>query len=226
MNTHYTRNLEELDELIADSRQVEKLAKQTNPDRHGNVYSIIYEGDRIQKLLMNSIQLIRIIFRENSDLYKEIIRIKNNEKNYYASTIRIVRGTLESAKGAIQKGYLTSFEFLISADIFDSTLEQAKELLKNGYKDPAAMLCRVVIEDSLKKIARKDGIETEKKKASVLNDELKNKEFYNQIQWREVQKWLDIGNAAAHGQFDEIKKEDVQKMINEIEHFILNYMRG
>ena len=221
MNNQYAKYIKELDELVQDSLEVEKLETTSKTG-----YKIIIAADRVQKLFMNSIQIIKLIFREGSDLYREIVRIKDHESKQYASTIRILRGTLESAKDAIQKGYLTSFEFLISADIFDSTLEQAKELLKNGYKDPAAMLCRVVIEDSLKKTARKDGIETEKKKASVLNDELKNKEFYNQIQWREVQKWLDIGNAAAHGQFDEIKKEDVQKMINEIEHFILNYMRG
>jgi hypothetical protein len=226
MNNRYAKYIKELDELIVDSHEVEKLAKQTSPDRHGKAYSIIYEGDRIQKLIMNSIQLIRLIFREKSDLYKEIVRLKDTDKNFHASNIRFIRGTLESAKGAIEKGYLTSFEFLISADIFDSTLEQAKELLKNGYKDPAAMLCRVVMEDSLKKIAKKEGIETEDKKASWINDELKKKELYSQIQWREIQKWLDIGNAAAHGKFEEFKKEDVQKMIGEIEHFIINYMRG
>jgi len=49
---------------------------------------------------------------------------------------------------------------------------------------------------------------------------LKKLEIYSQPQWRLIQAWLDIGNSAAHGNFEKYTKDDVNNMINGIEQFI------
>jgi len=56
-----------------------------------------------------------------------------------------------------------------------------------------------------------------------LNDELKAVEAYPKAQWRLIQAKLDIGNAAAHGKFDEYKKADVKRMLEDIERFMAQY---
>jgi hypothetical protein len=137
-------------------------------------------------------------------------------------------GTLEAAKHAIENDYMQKQELAIAGSVFDSTLVQAKELLEKKYKDPAAILGRVIVEDALRRLANSNDIaivndKGDNKKASILNDELKKKEIYGQVQWRRVQTWLDIGNEAAHGNFDKVREKDVESLLKDVELFIEEY---
>jgi hypothetical protein len=134
-------------------------------------------------------------------------------------------GVLEAALNDLENGFLTGQEFFIAGEVFDSILEQAKYLVQNSYKDPAAVLARVVLEDVLKRIARSEGVD-DTQKASVINDEFKKKGRFSQPQWRFVQGWLDIGNAAAHGKFNQYTQDDVLKMIEDVERFLVNEFRA
>ena len=133
-------------------------------------------------------------------------------------------GVLTGALDDLEKGFLVGQEFLVAGEVFDSILEQAKFLNQAGYKDPSAVLVRVVLEDALKRIARDVGVD-DSKTSSFINDELKKKGRYPQTQWRFVQVWLDIGNAAAHGKFNEYQSEGVTKLINGVEQFLLSEFR-
>jgi hypothetical protein len=115
----------------------------------------------------------------------------------------------------LNNGFLVGHEFIIAGELFDSVLDEAKILNKAGHKDVAAVLARVVLEDSLKKIARREKINDEQK-ISRINDDLKSHNYYTQPMWRQIQAWLDIGNSAAHGKFDQYTSEDVQKMLGNL----------
>ena len=97
--------------------------------------------------------------------------------------------------------------------------------MRNANKDLAAILARIVLEDALKRLAQREGID-ENQRASSVNDELKRQEVYPQTQWRLIQAWLDIGNAAAHGRFDEYRTEDVVSMTEGLERFLAIEFRG
>ena len=86
------------------------------------------------------------------------------------------------------------------------------------------MLGRVAAEDGLRRLARKNGLD-DTAKASVINDQLKKDELYGQPQWRLIQHWLDIGNDAAHGQFDTYNSEDVKRMLEDIERFLASELK-
>ena len=126
---------------------------------------------------------------------------------------------LEGALNDLENGYLIGQEFIIAGEVFDSVLEQATYLNQSGHKDPAAVLARVVLEDSLKRLAREESL-NETLSASRINDELRRVGRYAQPQWRLIQAWLDLGNAAAHGRFAEYSQQDVQKLIEDIERFL------
>jgi len=76
----------------------------------------------------------------------------------------------------------------------------------------------ITLNDTSERLARQNG-QIDRAKASVVNDELK-KAQYNQIQLRRVQALLDIGNAAAHGNFNEYTTEQVKAALDEIELFL------
>lgn len=137
----------------------------------------------------------------------------------HSSEVLSIVGVLTGALDDLEEGYLLGQEFLIAGEVFDSVLEQAKHLNQSGHKDPAAVLARVVLEDALKRMARGEGLD-DNQSASRLNDELRRIEKYPQPRWRLVQAWLDIGNAAAHGNFNEYNEEDVEGLIENIGQFL------
>ena len=61
------------------------------------------------------------------------------------------------------------------------------------------------------------------KKLTHLNDELAKAGVYNKLQQKQITALADIRNNAAHGDYDQFTKEDVIRMIQDIERFILNF---
>lgn len=61
------------------------------------------------------------------------------------------------------------------------------------------------------------------KRLTQLNDDLAKASVYNKLQQKQITALADIRNNAAHGNYDEFTKEDVERMINDIERFLLNY---
>jgi len=139
--------------------------------------------------------------------------------------VHVIYGTeiMEGAKEEIEKGFLYRIEHLISADFFDSIIEQAEYLLKSGFKDAAAILGRVVIENSLKDIARRENVTfPDKIKPSTLNELLRKNGVYAINVWRTVQAQIDLGNFAAHGYFDKYDDKSVGNMLTWIRETLLN----
>jgi len=130
---------------------------------------------------------------------------------------------MKGAKEEIEKGLLYKIERLITVDFFDSVIEQAEYLLKNAFKDVAAVLGRVVIENTLKDIAKRETFAVpEKIKLSELNQLLWKKSVYAKNVWRTIQAQIDLGNDAAHGRFDKYDEKSVGTMLTWIRETLLN----
>lgn len=68
-----------------------------------------------------------------------------------------------------------------------------------------------------------NNIDIERKKLTQLNDELAKASVYNKLQQKQITALADIRNNAAHGDYDQFTKEDVERMIDDIERFLLNH---
>ena len=90
------------------------------------------------------------------------------------------------------------------------------------WERSAAVLARIGLEDALRRLERDAGI-GESLKASAINNKLKEAGRYNQVQWRLLQFCLDVGNMAAHPT-DGPTREEVEKMIDEIQSFLAAYL--
>lgn len=222
LSLKYSRYAERIKNLIQEGENVAKL------ERPSSVGPYIQDNDKIKLYawLTNVRNILEMVFGSNSPqyrIYQEALPkggIKFVEHSY---DIFPIIGVLQGALGDLEEGYLSGQEFIVAGVVFDSILEQAEMLLKAGFKDPAAIYGRVVLEDSLKRLARTLGLD-ENKKSSLINDELKKNGTYSQSQWRFVQAWLDIGNAAAHGKFSEFDEDDVTSQINGIRQFLASHL--
>lgn len=220
LSPNQKRYADRIKELINEGKEVARIANRLEGRQK------YFEGDdsvRLQAWLTSVGNILENVFGEESIHYKHFREVlPNNGIRYveHSYDINPINGILVGALDDLEKGYLLGQEFVIAGDVFDSILEQAKHLNHSGYKDPAAVLNRVVIEDALKRLARRENVD-DNKKATVINDELRKIGLYPQPQWRFIQAWLDIGNAAAHGNFNEYNKGDVTKMAEGIDQFLI-----
>ena len=61
--------------------------------------------------------------------------------------------------------------------------------------------------------------------ASSLIDALKRRNVFNELQAKELRAWTAVRNAAAHGNFSEFNREQVESMMSGVTRFITEYTR-
>lgn len=104
---------------------------------------------------------------------------------------------------------------VLQADIFDSEIDSARYLLKNGFLRAAGAICGVVLEKHLAKICENHNIKITKKDPSLAtyNDALKDI-VYDTIEWRRMQRLADLRNLCDHNKDREPTKEEVEELIS------------
>lgn len=146
--------------------------------------------------------------------YEEIVV----SQAYFAAKIANLIGILKSASEAIDLGLLNKIEHILYVDIFHSLNDQARFLLKEKLKIPAAVLGRIIIERWLTNLAEQNSLPIkDDSKASTINDNLKQNKIFSTPKWRLVSGFLDVGNSAAHGKDTEFDDNDVENMLKFIE---------
>jgi hypothetical protein len=108
---------------------------------------------------------------------------------------------------------------LVQADLFDSEIDAAKELLKNGYGRAAGVVSGVVLESHLAQVCANHSITISKKNPTIndYNELLKNGSVIDVPQWRFIQRLGDLRNLCGHKKTDEPTKENVQELVDGVE---------
>ena len=143
----------------------------------------------------------------------------------YTTSAEAGRGILQAVLEDIDQGFIETVRQLIAAELFYDFFEQAEHLLESGYKAPAASLAGAVLENGLRSIAHRNGIQVrEKEDLSTLNKKLADKEVYNRLVQRKAQVWTDVRNLADHGKFDEFSEKDVRNLIEGAQSFLADHL--
>ncbi len=105
---------------------------------------------------------------------------------------------------------------LLRADLFDSELESARELWKNGHFRAAGSLTGVVLEKHLKVVCENHGIVARKKNPGIsdYNQLLQENKVVEIPDWRFIQRLGDLRNLCSHAKDREPKPEEVQELID------------
>jgi len=143
----------------------------------------------------------------------------------YLSNLNAGVAILKSVLNDFEQGYFKTLRGLISAEIFDDFLEMAEHLLKNDFKDPAAMLIGATLEGGLKRIATERGLTVKGSDGlASVNGALQKADVYNKLTNRQVQVWTTIRNHADHGEFDQYSQDDVVRMLVDVRQFLNQYL--
>ncbi len=184
----------------------------------------LYGEDRFEEQNMFRIRMRSAIERyapPNSAHIKaleQVVANSNSEWFFEKSILRALRDDYAA-------GFLETITELIHADLFVDFLEMAVHLIEQGYKDPAAVIAGSVLEEHLRKLCDKNGIDVKKpdgtpKKADTLNSELAGVNVYSKLDQKNVTAWLDLRNKAAHGHYSEYTKDQVALLIQSVRDFI------
>jgi hypothetical protein len=124
----------------------------------------------------------------------------------------------------------------IEAAIAADYMGQAEQLLSEGQSGkfdhvPAAVLAGAVLEKALRTLCGQQlpsiPVVTSKGEPKTLNpliDDLKKAGVFNELRAKQLRAWADIRNKAAHGEFDQFHKADVEQMIKGISNFLADYL--
>lgn len=127
--------------------------------------------------------------------------------------LKSVRRRLESV--------LFDIERIVAADLFDSEIESARELLKNKFYRAAGMIAGVVLEKHLAQVCIDHAVVLKKNPTiAISNDGLRKADVIEVSRWRFIQHLGDIRNNCGHGRSKEPTNEDVLDIIDGVDKVI------
>jgi len=134
------------------------------------------------------------------------------------SVLRRVQAVFEAAREDFEGGYVTSVRNLVQAEVFDSELEQAGELLSSGYAQAAAVVAGVVLETTLRELC--DRRQIPHGKLDKMNADLAKAGAYNVLVQKRITSLAAIRNSAAHGKIAEFTSSDVVAMLEDVRRLL------
>jgi hypothetical protein len=174
-------------------------------------------------------QLVRKLYGENSQHYANFDSAISTESFYtihsnWYGHISQVQGIALTVKHDVDNDLIGSIKGLLQAEIFANFLEIGEHLLSEGYKDAAAVTIGAVLEDGLRELCKKNNITITKPNGSPLtieplNAELAKNEVYSKLTQKQITSWAHIRNKAAHGQYNEYDKSQVEMMLLFVQGF-------
>ena len=111
---------------------------------------------------------------------------------------------------------------IVQADLFDSELEAARELLKNKFVRAAGMIAGVVLEKHLRQVCDDHKVSISKKNPGIgdFNEVLKANSVIDVPQWRHISMPGDIRNVCGHNKDKEPTVDQVNDLIEGVTKII------
>ena len=212
-----------LDELEKDIQPIVSSKRISNDDFS---YNCTVDDEILKEWCMKVKTLLGLCLDKDSEYYREFVKEESQQVTYLGncSIFESLKPIFRAFKNDYENGYLTSMRTLITAEVFDSELEQAQELLDNKYYTAAAVIAGVVLETGLRELCDAQTPQISHGKLDKMNAELTKTGVYNKLQMKKITSLADIRNSAAHGKTTEFNHADVQNMIRDIESFLINHL--
>jgi hypothetical protein len=180
-----------------------------------------------QRRLMSSANLINLMATQDSTFGQECAKILGNKYAADGIPSRMVQkiyGLLSSARDEWQRGLLRKIEYLVAAETFDDFLDHAHSYHKGNKKIEASILASAILEDTVKKIAKKNGLDSKGISLEPLIDSLVKAGTFTPVKAKRVKAFAGVRNHALHAEWDEFDIKDVGDVIAGIRELIDTFL--
>jgi hypothetical protein len=228
--------LTQSEQLLQDMLQAEEQSR-----RDDGVSGFIYLGvhhslpERYFDLRTQFLSLIHLLSTgANFHLSQIYERAKSLSNDSY--DLKELRGYMKALKADYEAGILENLSQMIEANVAADYLGQAEQLLKEGGSGkydhvPSAVLTGAILEDALRRLCLRQNPPIavnkpngEPKTLNPLIDDLKKANVFNELKAKQLRSWADIRNAAAHGEFTQFNRQDVEQMLKGVQNFLADYL--
>ena len=217
-----TRN--ELESLIEDSVTLMDLFdKKKREVRRGYQTWYTRAIPIVRQLIPERLDEFLELYEQKDSPYaisKYLRRTAVNTDQHTTACMRFFQQTqiLNSAITRLDETF-TNIYGLVQAEILDSEVDAATELLKAGHLRASGTLAGVVLERHLAKVCSGRDLKSSKKNPTIAdwNEILKNENICDIPTWRNIQYLADIRNLCAHVKEREPKTEEVDELVRGVE---------
>lgn len=147
----------------------------------------------------------------------ELQRIVEHEQlkdGFPRSSVEKLLGLLQSVQLEAQAGLLVKLEDQVVASAFDDFLDHATQYHKAGKVKEAAVLASAVLEDTIKRIARKSEIAVDGVSLEPLIDELTKRSVFTQVKAKRLKSYVAVRNHALHAEWEKLDIKDVSAQLS------------
>lgn len=214
-----TKFLARLDELVAQGRILARS--------HGSDDYWVRDVPKVQAWLASAAHAILQVAPVSSFYCAEIDRLTNHEELKRGITVVILEkmlGLLESMCSEANAGMLAKLEYQIFATAFDDFLDHAGSFHKSGKLKEAAVLVSAVLEDVLKRIAAKNGIDAEGMSLEPLLNKFGAAQIFTEVKVKRIKSYVGVRNAAQHANWDDLDLKDVGQAIQGVRELVDDYL--
>jgi hypothetical protein len=231
--------LTRFDELIAEGKSICNAIQVIPPHTSGNVCVTFttynWDAQRLEKWKTNCLTLFHPFLVKGTNLDKQVDSFSHTSGK--KPDVQRALGILEAFRDDLEKGFLDDFLLRVEAEVAADYMGQADALLKEGQPGvfdhvPAAVLTGAVFEKALRTLCDRQqsqiplvNAKGENKTLNPLIDDLKKAGVFNELKAKQLRAWADIRNKAAHGEFDQFTKGDVEQMLGGITNFLADYLQ-
>ncbi len=230
VRNRFDEPIAEASELISKMR----VHNEVNRNRYGSNYGHVSEFQAVVVKVLNLIETVLGESQQRREVTARIKQLTDHSRTPY--DLEDISGTLQGLKDIYENGFLVDLETRVAANISADYMTQVEGLLDEGQPGqydhvPAAVLCGAVLEDALRRLCDRQTpqVPTDKpngrpKALNALIQDLQKANAFNKLKAQQLRGWAQVRNSAAHGEFSEFNRDDVELMVNGVRNFLADYL--
>ena len=177
--------------------------------------------------LYSATNLLELATPANSPYQSEARRLRPSATaTIFPDHVAAVLGLLTSAAAESSAGLLTSLESHFVGLAFEEFLRHASAYLRQDKKIEAAVLASAVLEDTVKRLCRKHGIDVKNLTLDPLIGALIGAGVIGKVKAQRLRAYVAVRNKAAHADWNALDQHDLRQMIEGVEELLETHFSG
>lgn len=201
--------------------RIDKLTEQAQPQRGRGAHAL-YQGALSVMSALHGPDSIQV--RSLTKQHEQIVAARGVHADQDISILAI--GAINNLQAEIDAGFVGSLQQTIAGEVISDFVALARQVMDqddtDAGKNVAAVLSAAAFEDTLRRLAIKNGIPHFDKLADVLN-ELKIKNVLQGAQIGIANGYLNFRNSALHAQWGRVDRAGVASVLGFVEQLLLTH---